>query len=288
MSNRNLLNIILLIVIIGLTSLVVFKPGKQSAVTPPTLTNLSVKDIHHILIEKNSSKNTIELVKKNNLWRIIRPYELPANTFRIESLLKLLSAASLSQNNMSGLKPNDFGLSKPLAVITFNKSVAIEFGHNKSLKNHRYIKIDNILHMIADTFYYQVATSANSFISHSLLPEKSKIIQLTLPTFNLKQIEGKWELSPKSNEFSADAINKLIDEWQHSQAYDIKVKKITSTTKPDILIKTKSHKNIRFKLQMTKDIFSLTNIDTGIEYILSSDRKENLLKLTPVEQNDSA
>ena len=287
MSNRNLLNIILLIVIIGLTSLVVFKPGKQSAVTPPTLTNLNVEDIHHILIENNSRKNTIELVKKNNLWRMIRPYELPANTFRIGSLLKLLSAASLSQNNMSGLKPNDFGLSKPLAVITFNKSVAIKFGHNKSLKNHRYIKIDNILHMIADTFYYQVATSANSFISHNLLPEKSKIIQLTLPTFSLKQIEGRWELSPKSNKFSADVINKLITEWQHSQAYDIKVKKIIPTTKYDIQIKTKNNKNIRFKLQITKDIFSLTNIDTGIEYILSSDRKEKLLNLPPIEQNDS-
>lgn len=287
MSKRNLLNVVLLIVIIGLISLVVFKPGKKSAITPPTLTNLNAQDIQHILINKNNDKNTLELVKKNNRWMMINPYELPANKFRIESLLKLLSAASLSQNNISNLNPNNFGLKNPLAVITFNKSIAIKFGHNKSLKHHRYIQVDNVLHMIADTFYYQVATSTNSFISHDLLPEKSKIIQLTLPKFNLKQFEGRWELSNKSQVFSADVINKLIAEWQHSQAYDIKVKKSTPTIKPDIQIKTKNNKNIRFKLRVTKNIFSLTNIDTGIEYILSADRKEKLLNLTPIEQNDS-
>ena len=287
MPKRNLLNLALLLIVISLITLVVFEPGKELPIVPPTLTNLAASDIRHIQIKRAGDNYTIELMKNDNDWVMLQPYRQSANSFRIKSILKLLSAVSFSQNNLADLNPAEFGLAPPQATITFNKTTTIEFGHNKSLKNHRYVKIDSVLHMIADTFYYQLAANAESFINHKILPEKSKIMQLTLPSIKLEMNEGKWQATPRPIPFSADSINQLIDEWQLSQAYDIKIKQIILNAKPDIQIRFKNNDVLRFKMEYSKANFSLTNIDSGVSYILSAGRKDKLLKLSPVEPDDS-
>jgi len=286
MSKRNLLNLILLIFILVLLAFVIYEPGNEKPITPPTLTNLTADDVEHIKIERLDNKNTIELKKINNNWIMLKPYQLPANSFRIDSINKLLSTVSFSQNNLNNLNPSEFGLNQPVATITFNHKTSIVFGHNKSLKHHRYVKIDSALHMIADTFYYQLAAKAESFISHKLLPQNSKIIKLKLPTLSLTKKEEKWIVTPKASTVSADAFNTIIDEWQLSQAYDIKVSPPSAKDKADITIYLADKNRIRFKIINNKDNFTLMNIDTGISYVLSSDRKDKLLRLSDINQDD--
>jgi len=286
MSKRNLLNLILLIFILVLLAFVIYEPGNEKPITPPTLTNLTADDVEHIKIERLDNKNTIELKKINNNWMMLKPYQLPANSFRIDSINKLLSTVSFSQNNLNNLNPSEFGLNQPVATITFNHKTSIVFGHNKSLKHHRYVKIDSALHMIADTFYYQLAAKAESFISHKLLPQNSKIIKLKLPTLSLTKKEEKWIVTPKASTVSADAFNTIIDEWQLSQAYDIKVRTPSAKDKADITIYLENKNRIRFKIINNKDNFTLKDIDTGVSYILSSDRKDKLLRLSDINQDD--
>jgi hypothetical protein len=286
MSKRNILNLALLILILVLIAFVIYEPGKEKPVTPPTLTNLIAGNIEHIKIERRDSKNTIELKKINNNWIMLKPYPLAANSFRIDSINKLLSTVSFSQNNLNNLNPSEFGLNQPVATITFNYKTSIVFGHNKSLKHHRYVKIDSVLHMIADTFYYQLAAKAESFVSHKLLPQNSKITKLKLPTLSLTKKEGKWIVTPKTSTVSADAFNTIIDEWQLSQAYDIKVRTPSAKDKDDITIHLADKNKIRFKIESDKNNFTLTNIDTGVSYVLSSDRKDKLLRLSDINQDD--
>ena len=289
MSKRNLLNLFLLIFILTLVALVVYKPGKDKTVTPPTLTDLNVNDINHIKISRHNTKadeREIVFEKTNNEWVFVKPYQHTANAFRIDSILKLLSAVSLSQNNLKNLNHEQFGLIHPQATITFNNKTTIVFGNNKSLKHHRYVKIGSTLHMIADTFLYQLIAKAESYINHKLLPEKSKIIKLSLPKIQLVQTDGKWEVTPKADDFSADSVNQLISEWQLSQAYDLNIVKPQPKTKADISIHLDNDKNIRFKIKDNKDNFNLINIDSGISYILAKDRSNKLLNLSSIEQND--
>lgn len=285
MSKRNLLNLVLLIFISLLVVLVIYEPGKKKAVTPPTLTNLKENEVQHITITRKNGTQTIELIKKNGSWKMLQPYQQAANTFRIEAILKLLSAVSFSQNNLTNLNPAEFGLNKPVATITFNKKTQIIFGNNKSLNHHRYVQIGSILHMTGDIFYYKLAANPESFINHKLLPENSKITELTLPELKVSQIDGKWTAATKEKKYSADSINQLIDEWQLSQAYDVKIKKFSKNSKADIKIKFKNHAVINFIIEKEKDSFSLTNINNGVNYILSADRKDKLLKLSPLEDN---
>jgi len=288
MNSRNLLNLALFLFILVLVTFVVLEPGKDKPITPPKLTQLSENNIQQIKITLNNNDQNIELKKINNVWKMLKPYALPANSFRIESLNKLAGAISLSQNDLSGLKPKEFGLDPPVATVTFNNKIKIEFGHNKSLKHHRYVKIDSVLHMIADTFYYQLIAKPESFIDHSVLPQNSKIEKLVLPDITFTKNESDWSASPKTKNFSADAANQLMDEWQLSQAYDIEVKNPEANTKADITIQLSDKKLYRFKIKENKENFILSNIDTGVNYILSRDRKEKLLTLTSIESNEDA
>jgi hypothetical protein len=181
---------------------------------------------------------------------------------------------------LENLNHEQFGLIHPQATITFNNKTTIVFGNNKSLKHHRYVKMGSTLHMITDTFLYQLTAKAESYINHKLLPDKSKIIKLSLPNIQLIQTDGKWEVTPKKDNFSADSANQLISEWQLSQAYDLNVVKPQPKTKADISIHLDNDKNIRFKIKDNKDNFNLINIDSGISYILAKDRSNKLLNLS--------
>ena len=289
MSNRNLLNLSLLIFILVLVIFVVYEPGKEVAITPPTLTTLDSKEIFHIKITRYNTeigKEEIEFKKTPSGWNMLKPYAVSANAFRIDSILELLSTVSFSQNNLKNLNLDTFGLTQPVATITFNNKTAIAFGHNKSLKNHRYVQINSTLHMISDTFYYQLAVKSESYISHKLLSEKNKIQKLSLPTMKFEKVDGMWISKPKTNDFSADSINQLISEWQLSQAYDINKVKINPNSKPDIVIQLENHKKLQFKIETSKDNFNLVNLNSGIRYILSADRKDKLLKLSNITQDD--
>lgn len=285
MSKRNLLNLGLFLFIIILLVLVIYEPGKTKPVKPTTLTSLKSNDINSIKINRNSasvSEKNIEFKKTDNIWMIVKPHQLTANTFRIESILKLLSSVSFSQNSLEKLDKSSFGLDRPQVSITFNGTTKINFGHNKSLKNHRYVEINSTLHMIPDTFHYQLIAKAESYISHKVLSEKSNIIQLKLPNMTLDKKEGKWDISPKQKGFSADSVNQLISEWNLSQAYDINIANAQKNSKADIIIKLKNNKVLSFKLEKTKSSFNLINLNNNIRYILSKDRQDKLLNLNKI------
>jgi len=284
MSKRNLLNLILFVFVTILVTLVIFEPGKETAIAPNTLTKLKTENIQHIRIAR-PNEPVIELYKNEDGWQMSQPYQQSANVFRIKSILKLLNATSLSQNSLVNLNLFEFGLKKPLATITFNNDVSIEFGHNKSLNHHRYVKIGSTLHLIPDTFYYQLAANSESFINHKLLPEKSKIQKLILPAMELEQIEDRWNVTAK-NDFSADAINQLIDEWQLSQAYNITIDKKSNKLNADVKIYFKNSSPLYFNINEEQNNFNLTNVETGIRYILSADRKDKLLKISPAINNE--
>lgn len=289
MSKRNLLNLVLLIFILVLITFVIYEPGKEVAITPPTLTNMESKDVYHLKISRHNAKSAeqvVEFKKTSAGWIMIKPYSVSANSFRIDSILKLLSTVSFSQNNLENLNLNTFGLTRPVATITFNNKTSIIFGHNKSLKNHRYVRIDSTLHLVADTFFYQLAAKAESYINHKLLNEKSKILKLSLPAIKLEKTDGSWQAIPKADNLSADSINQLISEWQLSQAYDINKVKPSPNSKPDIIIQLEDNKKLHFKIEKNKDNFNLVNLDAGIRYILSADRKDKLLNLSNITQDD--
>lgn len=279
MNSRTLLNLAMLAVVAVLVIIVVTEPGKKHDITPPLLTSLTAANITTINISRRG-KPDIELVKNALHWKITKPYQLPANSYRIESILGLLSTVSFYQHDLSDLNEKDFGVDNPELTVSFNHDITISFGHNKHISHHRYVKIGHTLHLIQDTFYYQLAARAESFIDHSLLPAESRITQLQLPGFTLLQQDGKWQLHPPRSGVTTDSMLQLISEWQNSQAYEMKKITQLAQTNQHIIIDLADGTQVTFGIVASKEDFILQRDDVQLQYILPNDRKDKLLTFT--------
>lgn len=280
MSPRNLLNLGMLIAVGLLILVVVYEPGKTPPPKQPPITTLKQDDINHVHITRTTDEDII-LEKQNGKWQMLQPYALPTNEFRVESLLRLVEAASHSKHNLKDLDPAKFGLDKPRATITFNKKIRIGFGKSEPMQHRRYISVNDSMHLITDTFYYQVAGKATNFASHALLPAESKLVALTLPGLKLELKDGKWQVTPKPENYSADSITELLNEWHHSQA--IGLKKVAATKgKAAIRIRLEGKDSpIEFILQKNEAETFMTRKDSNIQYTIASDVADRLLKLPP-------
>lgn len=288
MLKRNLLNLILFIIIIVLVIFVIYEPKSNDLPPPPTLTNLKSSDIKHLTINRPFAaipERQIEFEKTQDGWMMLKPHSMPANIFRIESILKILSTVSFSQNDLTQLNEEKFGLNKSKVTLTFNKNTALVFGHNKSLKNHRYINIANTLHLISDTFFYQLGEKSDSYVSHQLISEQRNIKSIHLPNITLRLVDGRWLSNATHKKYTADSINLLIKEWKLSQAYDLNIVKIKKDAKADIKILLDDGSKLNFIVEKTNKIFNLINIKSGIRYIFSPERKNKLLTIPTTNEN---
>jgi hypothetical protein len=246
MNPRTLLNIILLAAIVVLVLFVIFEPGKKAPETPSSLTDLSVDKITSIAIE-NDNKPAVQLEKRDKNWFLTAPYQMPANNFRVQSLLQIAGAESHAQFSSNAHDLKKFHLGHPKAVLRLNDT-SISFGDTEPLTLRRYVLVGSTIHLIKDNVFHQLTQNATSFISLALLPEASIITRLTLPDMTLQKDRNNaaWTLEPNpKGQVSMDQINKLIDAWTSAQALAVEPYK-SGTTKPKT--KAKVNQNIEVSL----------------------------------------
>lgn len=279
MASRLWLNLALLLLIAILGIIVFYEPGKQPAPVPVRLTQLTPASITHIHIKRISGKD-IELVKEaDGQWWMHNPYHLPANEFRVQSLLRLVETESLSNHALAQLQPATYGLDQPRAIVTFDRSTQISFGNTEPLQQRRYVQIGDQLHTIVDTFYYQAAANPTIYLNHALLPPDANIIKLGLPTLQLAFKDGQWQRTPSHPEYSADASVELINNWRHAQALEIRANNIKDAKADIEIVLAEQAEPIRFKLLQTEDETSLIRLGMGLQYIIANETSDNLLAL---------
>lgn len=285
-SKRNLLNLVLLGVVIVLVSVVALEPGKTPEKEKAKLTALNKAAVSKIHI-KRMGKKDIQFEKVDNVWQMTSPYQLPANDFRIDSILRLVETESHSQHDLTKLNKRDFKLDKPEVVVTYNDSVSVLFGGNEPLDHRRYLQIENTLHLVSDTVYYHVSGKPTALVSLQLLPENAAIKAIQLPDRKLELKDGRWQIENEPEEMASDAVTQLLNEWKLVQALDI----LEATDKPGkeqikIFIESQE-KPIVFSIVKRKPDFVLLRQDKGVQYQLTEDSAERLLQLAksePVEE----
>jgi hypothetical protein len=288
MTSRLWLNLALLLLAVILVSIVIYEPGKEPATTPSPLTQLTPAEINHIHINRTTGKD-IELVKETSgQWWMHNPYYLPANEFRIQSLLRLAAAESLSSHNLAELQPVTYGLDQPRAIVTFNRNTQIRFGDTEPLQQRRYVQVGDQLHTIVDTFYYQAAANPTIYLNHALLPPSAKIIKLVLPDLQLLFKEGQWQRIPSHTDYSADASIELINSWRYAQAVELRTTEIKDG-KADIEVYLADQPEpIRFKLLQTEDETILLRLGLGLQYVITKDLTTKLLTLPETDPEVAA
>ncbi|VAX11086.1 hypothetical protein MNBD_GAMMA25-1482 [hydrothermal vent metagenome] len=280
MTSRTRLNLALLLIVLSLMTIVVLEPGKTPEPEAVLLTNLNSSDINKIKITRRDI-DTIVLEKKSDHWKMLSPYTLAANDYKVEAVMKLLKIESAAQYDINQLDPVNYGLINPAVSILFNDSPQIDFGNLEPLHKQRYVRIDQQLHIIPDYYYYQLVSSVTDYLDHALIHEGEKITRIELPELTLALIDKKWTLSPENKNYSADAFTDLLNEWQYAHAVELRpLTKPRKNTGKSIRIFLQGRDiPIEYSLYQMEDEFILSRVDKNIEYVMAADKTDALLSL---------
>ena len=160
----------------------------------------------------------IELKKADGNWRMLKPVSIAANSFRIDTLLKMLENSSHASYPVSGLELGKYGLKEVDTSIRFNNS-AIDFGIVNPVNGYRYVRSGNNVHLIDDHFYPLVSSQIGTLVARELLGTAAEIQKLQLPQHTIyRDDDGTWQ---SSDNLDPDAVNELVYHWQHSQAFGV-------------------------------------------------------------------
>lgn len=284
-NTRLLLNIGLLAAVGILVLLVVFEPGKQAPAEKVHLTPLKQGDVTHILL-KRTGEPDLELEKRNKVWFMLKPYTVAANDFRAQTISRIAAAESYVHYDIGTVDSKKFNLDKPVAAITFNKQYNVALGNNEPLQRRRYMKSGQQLHIVADTFYYQLMSPATTYAGYNLIPPDSKITRLDLPKLKLKLQDGNWQVAPKPKDYSADSVTSLLNEWRHGQSLEVEEYK-GKKLKAKINIHLTDHdKPIAFAILRKKSDVYLVRYDLKLQYKLTEESLDKLLSLPPSPEVD--
>jgi len=285
MSNRNLLNLGLLLLIGVLVLLTIYEPGIEKPKQPPHLLNLTRDAVKHILIERDGQK-TVELQRDDQgKWQLTQPLHIAASDFRISSLLRITELKSLGDYPADKDRLTRFGLDKPRVTLTLNGNTKVTFGNSTPLDQRRYVQVGNKVHLISDSLYYHLIGRYTTFIRQDVLPEGSQISAITLPGLKVQWQEKKWLVEPKPEKYSPDQITQLIDAWKFTSA--VEVKPYDGKPGDSITLQLKGReKPLSFLLTAHKPDLVLARPDLGIEYHLADNSADELLKLSPVKKEE--
>ena len=282
MTSRNLLNLVLLGIVAVLVLVVVFEPGKEPDKDKIKLTALVKDAVKKIQIQR-VGKEDIQFEKLNNVWHMTSPYQLPANDFRIDSILRLVETESHSQHDITKLKKANFKLDKPGVTVTFDDKVSVAFGGNEPLKHRRYVQVENTLHLISDTVYYHINGKPTALVSLQLLPKDIAIKAIQLPDHKLELKDGRWQIENEPKDMASDAVTQLLNEWKLAQALDVVAAKDQPGKEQVKIFIDGQDQPIVFSIVKRKPDFVLLREDKGVQYQLTEDSAERLLQLARAE-----
>ncbi len=215
MSNKNILNLSLFIIVCALANLIYFSETKVTLLSP--LSDVEIASINKITIQHNNAETIIEK-QYNDEWIINKPTVIDANNFRINSILKLINAPVHSQYQLNEIDPGLIGLDNPTTTITFDKNIIL-FGIINPATGLRYVQFKNIIYTLEDVYFPLISSHFSTLVSLNLIPTDSKVIKLILINQTISQNDdGLWQ---SNISIAADNVAKTIDSWQTTQAFGI-------------------------------------------------------------------
>lgn len=277
MSRRNLINLVLLGIVAVLVAVVVYEPGieEEQAVK---LTALERSEVKKITINRIGTAQVI-LEKEQDRWFMREPYAMPANAFKVEAIIEMVAAQSHAQYPIAGQDLQPYGLDKPRVTVVFNENEKIDFGGIEPLKQRRYMRYHDTLHVVTDRFFHNISVSETDYLDHNLFPDKSQISKLVLPELTLTLKDGQWQTEPQVEGYSNDQGNELIDNWLYANAVQMTDYKPGQPAQQVKVYREGQDDPIVFDVLREADTFSLGRADLGLQYKFTAAKEQDLLRL---------
>jgi len=217
MQSRSILNIALFLVVALLAFYIYDTDRKEQASSKSEqLTQLTANSVTQINIHHN--QRHIELRRENDNWHMLRPINISANSFRIDTLLNMLKTVSHAAYSTAELELDKYGLSEASTSISFN-DITIDFGVVNPINNYRYVRINDTVHLIDDHFYPLLSSQTGTLVARELIDGDAIIDKLVLPQQTLyRDGNNLWHSSDNTD---PDAISETLHHWQNSQAFGV-------------------------------------------------------------------
>ncbi|MCF6217480.1 MAG: hypothetical protein L3J62_01045 [Gammaproteobacteria bacterium] len=280
MHTKNLLNISLLFTLALLLTITFWPADTPTLGTPTTVAPLLDRESVNTITVTRQGYPSIVLHKKEQQWWLQNP-PLAAKKPLVTELLALLESDSLIQYPLSEINPQQVGLEKPSLCIEYNRQQAC-FGDRNPLNQLRYLQFGTHVHMIYDTLSHQLSGASHDYVSPRLLPEGAHITALTLDNLTLQHNQGRWQVTPQPEHYSADQVQQLLDHWQHARALLVAPYQ-TTDSEASMTVAFENQKSIQFELVSSDPELILARPDLGIQYHLNEGSLAQLTRLPTIK-----
>lgn len=282
LRRRWLLNAGLVVLIGALAGIAVYRSGQEKVVAGPPLTARAADTVTRIRIER-PERPAIVLEKSGGEWRLTAPVPARANTFNIESLLRVLAAPTDARFPAVATELAKFGLDKPQARAWFDND-EIAFGAQHPLKNRIYVLYKNDIELIPSYHLAAAIYPYTNYIDSRLFEQDRQFTVLKLPDFTLTLKDGVWHRHPPDKKLTTDQINDFVSEWQNARALSVEKysrKEALGAIEITSTLDGKSEK-LRLDILAYKPDFILHRQDEDLEYHLTEATGKHLLHLSGV------
>lgn len=284
MTQRLGLNLALLLVIAVLAAVIYFEPGLKPSEAPDVLLPLAAEQIEKIQLQHDGAQ-AITIERVDNGWEIVEPIRVAASDFRVQSLLKLMTATSHGHFPASKRPLSSFGLDQPAGKVSFNGQ-AILFGDDEPVNRRRYVLVGDQVHLINNYHFYQSQLLLTALVDMALLPATRTLTEIQLPGLWLQQSQGDWQLKKERADepfvqTSMDAINGLVSAWRHVRALQISryQSDVADVAEAEIKLSFADGDEMVLEILARQPELILGRRELGLRYHFSAEQGERLLGL---------
>lgn len=277
MGKRALLNIWLVVALAALVWVVWQEPGHPPKPATVKLTGLTPAAVDKIVI--TNRHGTISLAKRDGAWWMTEPVKVAANPVRVDSLLQVAGAESVSRFPAAGKDLSAFGLSKPLVSLRLNDS-ELAFGGVAPVDQRRYVQVGDIVHLIADRYSFALTADAAAWVSRDLVPKGAEVVALELPEAKLSRSgKGAWTVTPADEKISQDVVQAVIKAWQEAQALRVAPYDKRPAHGKVVIGLEGGQSPLQYEIITRKPALILARPGIGMQFYLESDQSQRLLTL---------
>ena len=281
-SSRAWVNLVLFILLAGLALFTFYEAGRESTEQPLPLTVIDPGKISQIRINHRDGE-TISLVKDVHGWRLNQPISVPANSRNVQRLLELARATSYAQLDVRGVDLKKFKLDSPDLYVEFD-DIEFAFGGIEPLEGRRYVRVGQVVHLIDDGGYRDANIALAALVNPALLPAGFKQMEIKLPDATISRAEdGRWTAVPPSASLSADAMQRLADEWQRAEARSVETYVPDGKALGEVVVRLQPEAELRFEIVAREPELILARRDIGMQYHFTAEQSKRLLLQEPLK-----
>jgi hypothetical protein len=212
---------VLCVCVAALALIAWYEPGlnQKHRETKP-LTPFRAEQVSEIELSR-AGQDVIKLERKSQQWRLVSPIEASASPLRANAIASLAAARTNIWYAKTDVDLATLGLRPPLARVRLN-DVTLEFGAIESLRDLRYVLIDDQVALLQDRFFHHLTATASAFVDPALLPTGEQLQRLVVPGLEIIITNGALTWSPDNAFVNRAAATAFLQRWRSAAAMSVR------------------------------------------------------------------